>query len=353
MAKTYKNLWNDLISFENLLLASQKAQKGKRFKSYTAQFNLNIEKELFKLQRELQDKAYTPGRYSEFIIYEPVKRLISAAPYRDRVVHHALCNIIEPIFERTFIYDTYANRKGKGTHRAIERFQAYMQKYKYVLKCDIKKYFPSIDHEILRDILQKKIADKGALWLIETIIKSSNLQESDCDYFEEDNLFIPVERRKGLPIGNLTSQFFGNVYLNGFDHFIKDELGCSAYLRYVDDFAVFCNDKNELWEIKARMDKYFQKLRLKLHSKKTRVFSVKNGCEFLGFYIYPHLRKVKKTNVRLFEKRLKGMQMAFKKGGITLDEIQKSVQGWIAHSCHANSYRLRENLFSKYAFCRA
>lgn len=350
MAKTCKNLWPEITSFENLLIAAKKAQKGKRFKDSTALFNLNLEKELFKIRRELQDRTYRPGRYKEFVIYEPVKRLISAAPYKDRVVHHALCNIIDTIFEKAFIYDSYANRKEKGTHRAIDRFQTFMQKYRYVLKCDIRKYFSSIDHEILYGLLQRKITDNDVLWLIRTIIESSNPQEPVYDYFEGDGLFEPLERRKGLPIGNLTSQFFGNIYLNGFDHYIKDTLGCKAYLRYVDDFAVFSNDKEELWAVKSRMDEYLQELRLKLHTKKTRIFPVNSGCEFLGFYVYPHFRKVKKANVRLFEGKLRGMQAAYRKGTIGLSQIQKSVQGWIAHVEYANSYRLRERIFEKYVF---
>jgi retron-type reverse transcriptase len=350
VAKTCKNLWPEITSFENLLLAAKKAQKGKRFKDSTALFNLNLEKELLKILRELQGRTYRPGRYKEFVIYEPVKRLISAAPYRDRVVHHALCNIIDPVFEKSFIHDSYANRKEKGTHRAINRFQTFMQKYRYVLKCDIRKYFPSIDHEILYGLLQRKIADNDVLWLIRTILESSNPQEPVGDYFEGDGLFEPHDRRKGLPIGNLTSQFFGNVYLNGFDHYIKDTLGCKAYLRYVDDFAVFSNDKKELWAVKNRMDEYLQKLRLKLHARKTRIFPVNSGCEFLGFYVYPHFRKVKKANVRLFEGRLRGMQTAYRKGKIGLSQVQKSVHGWIAHVEHANSYRLRERIFEKYVF---
>lgn len=353
MAKTYKNLWTELISFENLLLAARKAQKGKRFKDSTALFNLNLEKELLKIQRQLSEKKYAPGKYKEFVIYEPVKRLISAAPYRDRVVHHALCNVIEPLFEKAFIYDSYANRKDKGTHRAIDRFQGYMQKYSYVLKCDIRKFFPSIDHEILYAMLQKKIADAEALWLIRTIIENSNPQEPVHDYFDCDSLFAPYERKRGLPIGNLTSQFFANTYLNGFDHFVKETLGCKAYLRYVDDFAIFGNDKKELWEIKHSMDDHLGLLRLNLHKKKTRIFPVKNGCEFLGFYIYPNFRKVKKANVRLFETRLKTMQVAFKKRLISLEQIHKSIQGWIAHVEHADSYRLRERIFSMSVFCHS
>ncbi|TAN44138.1 MAG: RNA-directed DNA polymerase [Nitrospirae bacterium] len=202
-------------------------------------------------------------------------------------------------------------------------------------------------------MLQNKIADAEALWLISTIIENSNPQEPVNDYFEGDSLFAPHERKRGLPIGNLTSQFFGNLYLNGFDHFIKDGLGCKAYLRYVDDFAVFSNDKQELWEIKGRMDEYLRALRLKLHTKKTRIFPVKNGCEFLGFYVYPQFRKVKKANVRFFEGRLRALQADFRKGSKTLEDIRISVQGWIAHVEHANSYGLRERIFEKYVFCNS
>jgi len=160
MVRSYNNLWIGLVSFENLLLAASKAQKGKRFKENTAKFNLNLEKELFEIQEELVSKRYVPGKYKEFVIHEPVRRTISAAPYRDRVVHHALCNVIEPLFGRSFIYDSYANRKGKGTHKAVDRFQAYMKRYCYVLKCDIRKYFPSIDHEILYGMLKRRISDR-------------------------------------------------------------------------------------------------------------------------------------------------------------------------------------------------
>ena len=151
--KTYKNIFEKIISFENLLIASQKAQKGKRFKDSTACFNLELEKELLRLQNELTRMTYRHGSYQDFFIYDPKRRLISAAPYCDRVVHHALCNIIEPIFDAAFIYDSYACRKGKGAHAAVDRYSEFAQKNKYVLKCDIRKYFQSIDQEILLDIV--------------------------------------------------------------------------------------------------------------------------------------------------------------------------------------------------------
>jgi len=157
--------------------------------------------------------------------------MISAAPFRDRVVHHALMNVVQPVLERCLIHDTYANRIGKGTHKAIHQYQHFLRQYKYVLKCDIKKYFPSIDHEILKNLFRRFIADQDTLWLMDAVVDHSNAQIEVLDYLEGDDLFTPLERRKGLPIGNLTSQIFANIFLNPFDHFVKEVLHCRAYLR--------------------------------------------------------------------------------------------------------------------------
>jgi len=172
--KRFGGLYQQVTSFENLYLASRKARKGKRHKENVIQFEENIELEILKLQAELVSKSYRPGPYREFTIYERKPRKISAAPYRDRVVHHALCTIIEPIFEDTFIYDSYACRKGKGTHKAVDRFTEFSRKNRYILKTDIKKYFPSIDHEILFRKIKKKIKCKDTLWLLRVIIDGSN-----------------------------------------------------------------------------------------------------------------------------------------------------------------------------------
>ena len=223
--KRHGNLFDKIISFENLLKASRKAQRGKRLKNSTANFNLRLEPELLKLQKELQEQTYQIGSYKRFYIYDPKKRLISALPYRDRVVQHALCNVIEPIFDNGLIYDTYACRKDKGSHRAVDRFALYCRKNKYTLKCDIKSYFASIDHKVLSEMIKKKIKDPDALWLIKLIIDSTP--------------------SPGIPIGNLASQIFANLYLNGLDHYLKETVKCKHYIRYMDDLIVFDNDKND------------------------------------------------------------------------------------------------------------
>ncbi len=235
--KRKKNLYREIVSFSNFILAAHKAQKGKRFNEEVARFNLKLERNLFQMIEELTAETYQPGGYREFDIYEPKPRMISAAPYRDRVVHHALCNVIAPILESSMIFDSYANRKNKGTHKAILRFQKFSRQNTFVLKCDIRKFFPSIDHEILKTVLRRKIGCAKTLSLIDLIIDNSNSQEPHEVSFPGDDLFTAVERKKGLPIGNLTSQLFGNYYLNPLDHFLKETLGCKHYIRYVDDSA--------------------------------------------------------------------------------------------------------------------
>lgn len=346
--KKHKNLFDQICSFENLLLAARKAQKGKRSKHHTARFNTELEKELVQLQRELLDGSYQPGHYHSFYIYDPKKRLISAAPYRDRVVHHAVCNIIEPIFEKAFIYDSYANRKGKGTHRAIQRYQEFCRKNEYVLKCDIKKYFPSIDHEILKREIRGKISCNRSLQLIDKIIDCSNPQEEIIEYFLGDDLLTPLSRRRGLPIGNLTSQFFSNIYLNRFDHFIKEKMNCKYYIRYVDDFVIFCNDKNTLDEIKKNIVIYLSQLRLKMNEKKFRIYRVGEGVEFLGHRIFRHFRLLKKQNIIRFKRRLKKYRKAFLNDEMSLEKLTQSIQSWVAHASHSNTWRLREKIFSEY-----
>ena len=346
--KTYKNLFDAVTTFENLLLASRLAQKGKRFKESTALFNLNLEKEILLLQKELQEMTYRPGGYRDFQIYDPKQRLISAAPYRDRVVHHALCHIIEPLFERSFIYDSYACRKGKGAHAAVDRYTEYARKYPYVLKCDIRRYFPSIDHEILKGFIARKIACPQTLRLIERIIDSRYEKEISC-YFPGDDLFTPLDRKKGIPIGNQTSQFFANIYLNGLDHFVKETLRF-PYIRYVDDFVLFADEKASLQRAKEQIGEYLEPLRLKLHERKCRVYRVDEGIGFLGYRMFPTHRLLKKENVLHMRRKLKKLRILYRTGQIPLMKITQSIQSWIGHAGHADTYRLRERLLSGAVF---
>jgi len=329
--KTCKDLFSRVVSFANLLDAAQKAAKGKRERPNVISFFSRLEENLWDLRRELTERTYRPGRYATFSIYRPKPRMISAAPFRDRVVHHALINVIGPPLERSFIHDSYANRVGKGTHLAIRRFQWFQRRYDYVLKCDIRKYFPSIDHEILKDSLHRRIADPGALWLIDLIIDASNEQESVCDYFPGDDLLTPATRRRGLPIGNLTSQFFANLHLNPFDHFVKEHLACKAYLRYVDDFALFSNSKRQLRSWRTAVASYLQSYRLKLHSKRVQICPSLMGNRFLGQVAYRSHRRLTGENVRRFRKRLRRWERCPPKN------LHARIASWVGHAQQADA----------------
>lgn len=350
--KRHGNLWPQVIDFNNLLDAAGKAQRGKRYRENVLYFNSRLADELLRLQDELETKTYQPGEYKTFQIVEPKKRLISAAPYRDRVVHHALCNVIGPIFERMFIRDTYANRAGYGTHRALRRFTGFARSSRYALQCDIRKYFPSIDHEILKTILRRKIKCADTLWLIETIIDASNEQEERAVFFPGDELWTPHERRRGLPIGNLTSQFFANVYLDGLDRFVKERLLAAKYVRYVDDFALFGDDRDQLAEWRRRIEEYLASLRLQIHPVKSQLFETRLGVSFVGYHVLPEKIRVRNDNLRRARKRLKGMQTAYRRGEKSLNEITQSLRSWIAHLEHGDTWRLRERVFSVFALSK-
>ena len=358
--KRYGNLWPQVVEFENLLLAARKAQRGKRFQENVLRFNYHLEIQLHQLQLALIEKSYQPGRYQTFNIYEPKPRMISAAPYRDRVVHHALCNVIMPPIERTFIPDSYANRVGYGVHRALRRFVEFTRSSPYVLQCDIRKYFPSIDHEILKGMIRRKIKCHDTLWLIDKIIDNSNEQPPVLDHFPGDDLFTPSQRRRGLPIGNLTSQFFANLYLSGLDHFVKEQLKVKKYLRYVDDFALFSNDREFLADARLAIEDYLAGLRLKIHPVKSQLFETRHGANFVGFRVMPvgdrfpkdiYIR-VRRENLRRAKRRLRRLQREYARGKISFQEVDRSMQSWLAHLNHGDTWRLRQQLFTDLVFSR-
>ena len=296
-----------------------------------ARFLFQSERELWRLHEELACKTYRPGPYRTFTIYEGKTRQISAAPFRDRVVHHALTGILEPIFERSFIFDSYACRKGKGTHAAVDRCQQFARRYRYVLKADVRKFFPSIDHAILKTLITGKIKDPHVLGLVDLIIDHSNRQDPALMWFRGDDLFTPIERRRGLPLGNQTSQFFANVYLDPLDHFVTDNLGLS-YVRYVDDFLVFAGDKRRLREVKGEIEHFLESLRLQIHQNKSVVFPCDQGTRFLGYRIFPTHRLLAQDNVRRFRRRMRWMQREFAAGRIGFDAIRPRIMSWLGHA---------------------
>jgi RNA-directed DNA polymerase len=348
--KTYKNLYPQITTFENLYQAFKNAARGKRGKPDVANFEFNLEENLFGLQSQLKNQTYRPGPYYNFRILDPKPRLISAAPFRDRVVHHALCQVIEPIFERRFIHDSYACRVGKGTHKAVDRCQQFARQYPYVLQCDVQSFFPSMDHEVLYNELSRLIADRPTLGLCKQILASGSgihRRDGTRQYFPGDDLFAPL-RFHGLPIGNLTSQFWANVYLNRLDQFVKRELkyqGRSpAYLRYVDDFLLFGQDKKTLHAWRRAVLDFMPQLRLRLHESRMVVFPTHTGIPFLGWRVYPNYKLLKRRNGVAFQRRYKNLRTKYHRGEITLEGIAQSVNGWVAHVEHGHTWGLQKSL---------
>lgn len=328
--------------------AYHKAARGKRGKAAAATFEHQLADRLLRLRAELIDGTYRPGPYQHFTIHEPKRRLISAAPFGDRVVHHALCNIIEPLFEALFHPHSYANRVGKGTHRAIDRLQAYACRYRYVLRLGIVQHFPSLDHAVLQKILFRVVKDEQVRWLIETILHSGEgvlAGEYDMVFFPDDDLLARLQPR-GLPIGNLTSQFWSNCYLNPLDWFVSRQLGCAAYVRYVDDMALFSDSKRQLARWREQIMDYLTRLRLTIHQESAQALPVTAGVPWLGFVVYPTYRKLKARNVVAFRRRLARNISLYRAGQITFGELDSSVQGWINHVRYGDTWGLRDYLLA-------
>jgi len=345
MPKKPDQLFGRIANFAALHAAARQAIKGKRSKPGAAAFMANLEKELLRLERELNTTSWQTGAYTVIEVKDPKPRTVSAAPFRDRVVHHALCAVVAPVFERSFIADSYANRKALGTHRAVACFEQYRNRYRHVLRADIYRYFPAIDHEILKADFRRHIACKQTLALMDAIVDGSNPQEPVNLLFPGDDLLTPQSRRRGLPIGNLTSQWFANLYLNRLDHFIKEVLR-APYVRYVDDFALFHDDPEVLAGWRERTKAFLVGRRLTLHPVKTFIASTATDASFLGYVLRANgVRRLPDENVRRFRNRLRGLRDRWQAGTVAEQEIKQRVLSWIAHAEHANTWRLRHAIF--------
>lgn len=333
-------MYTQLCSYDNLFLAYEKARKGKTTKEYVLEFEKNLNENLQQLRLELLFHAYKPRSLKIFILRDPKTRKISKSHFRDRIVHHAIYNVIGPLFENGFIYDSYANRKGKGTLKAIARFDQFKKivshnfsRKVYVLKVDIKSYFDTVDSQILLSILQKKIPDQRILWLIKTIL--SNYKTS--------------VQGKGMPLGNLTSQFFANVYLNELDQFVKHQLRAKFYIRYVDDFVIFHTSREQLEAYKTVIGIFLRKnIALQLHPLKSKIIPLERGTEFLGVKIFPHHLLIKQKNIRKFQRKYAAFCSSFERGELTYDSIYDFLEGWIAYAKHANTYKLRKKILQQF-----
>ncbi len=337
--KTFNKLYETLCSLENLQLAFKKAKRGKLKKWYVKKFEKNLEAELFKMKGELENFFYQPRPLKRFVIRDPKTRVIHASAFRDRVVHHAVCNLIEPIFEKTFIQDSYASRKGKGSHKALFRLDEFKRKASrsgrlvsgakdnnmvvgFFLKADIKHYFDTVDHEVLMRIIKKKISDKKVLRLIKIILDAGAKSSG-----------------KGMPIGNLTSQVFANVYLNELDYFVKQKLKEKFYLRYLDDFIIFGNSKKALEDLKWKISQFLKIIKLELHPDKSKIYPIHNGIAFVGYRIFYNHRLLRKSSLKKFEKN-----MASLKENAEQEQIKKIIAGWYGYAIWANTFNFRNKL---------
>lgn len=324
-------MYSQIISKENLYKSARMAARARRYTDSAAEFNFHLEENIDQLHRELKEKTYNHGEYRVFTVYDPKERKIAAAPFRDRVVHHAVHDSIEPLIDKSFIYHSYACRKNKGTHKAIDWAQKFLKVNAFCLHGDIKKYFFSIDREILKSILRKRIVEEDLLWLLDKIIDSAAYSG----------------RQKGLPIGNLTSQFFANLYLNELDYFVRFNLKAQFYIRYMDDFIIFENEKARLVEFKGKIRDFLEiKLALTLHEGKSQIYNTKCGIKFLGFRIFKNYRRLTTDNVRRFKKKIKKFGYLLNNGKIGEGKICDAVRCWVAHSSYANSNGLRLDLFN-------
>lgn len=350
--KRYGALWQKLVSWENLVLAARKARRGKRSRVSVQAFSFAEEDQLLRIQRELETGTFRPGEFRTHWVKHPKPRLISAAPYRDRVMHHALMNLLEPILDRHFHPDSYACREGKGAHAAADRLQKHMRCNRYALQCDVRKFFPSIDHEILKGTFRRLIKDRRVLWLMDLIVDSSNEQPGSARWFPGDDLLTPLERRRGLPIGNLTSQWFANWMLNDLDHFVTSGLGIGAYVRYCDDFILLDDNRGLLKEAMEKIRARLAEARLDLHERKAFVRPVRCGLTFVGYRIWPTHRLLRKDNVRRLRRRVRWMRQAYADGRIDWEDVKPRLASWLGHARHADSKRLVRRVSREWRFSR-
>jgi len=343
MPKTYRHLFERVAAFDNLHGAYIKARRNKRYRPEVLSFSVDLEEELLQLRRELISETYRTGEYRRFTVCEPKVRLVAALPFRDRVVHHALCNIIGPIFEAIFIHDSYACRVGKGTHAGADRVTEFLRRghrecgQVWVLKGDVASYFPSVDHVILLAMIERKIKCRGALWLIEEIL---------------DSWHTEGQRGSGIPIGNLTSQLWANLYLNELDQLVKHGLKCRWYVRYMDDWIILDSDKAKLQQVKAAIADFLgDDLGLKLNSK-TNVFPAAQGVDFLGYRIWATHRLLRKASVKRMKRRLRRFEEGYGDGSVELDHITASIMSWLGHAGHADCYNLTKRLFQDFGLRR-
>jgi retron-type reverse transcriptase len=324
--KRYIHTYDDIISIENLLDAWCEFKKGKKNKVDVQEYGRHVMQNLIELHDELKNKSYTHGPYHHFVISDPKRRDIHKASVRDRVVHHAIYRQLYPFFDTTFISDSYSCRVNKGTYKAIRRFEVFTRKVSknytrqcFILKCDIRKFFASIDHAILLNILRERIEDKDIFWLITHVIKS----------FSSKNVKLSTRNCVGLPLGNLTSQLLVNIYMNELDQYVKHQLKVQYYIRYADDFVFVSSSKVYLEQVRQKVEDFLtQYLKLSLHPDKVSIATVYSGIDFLGWVHFPHHRVLRTTTKRRMVRNVN----------------EKNMGSYVGLLSHGNTYMLSEDM---------
>lgn len=346
-------MYDQIYTFANIHRGFKEAIKGRQFAPSVLKFSDNLEEKLFKIRDELAGGTFIPSPYNHFTVLEPKERHIAAPTFRDIVVQHAIFNIINPIFEKHFIFDSYACRKSKGTHFGVHRIKKFLQASRsfygknqpiYFLKFDIAKFFPSISWDILGKIVGRSIDCPKTFSLIEKIITThTTLRPSMSQNLEQ---IISLKNRRGLPIGNLTSQLFANIYMDKLDHFVKEKLKARWYGRYMDDFVIIGADKDHLKLLKAEIIKFLtETLRLTAHPGKTFIGNCVTGIDFLGYRIFYDHILVRAKTLRKFYKRYKIKIEQFKNGELDKEAFEVAGASFIGHLKHADTYLLQKSIF--------
>lgn len=346
--KTYQNLYDKLTSFRTLYKAYLKVRKDKKDNKFIQAFEYNLEENILNLRLELRSFTYRSSKMKRLLIpNRPSRKPIYSPCLKDRIVQQAIRMVIYPIFNQTFIYDSYAFRIGKGTHSCIRRYDSFKQKVArrakpdsgYILKMDIKEYYPNINHRMLLAILTRKMKDKRLIWLLKDFLRKSPNKTFD--------VFGP----KGIPVGSPLSQILANIYLNELDYFVKHTLRCRYYLRFADDFIIL--DKEDLTRTKGIISSYlWQVLLLTSHPQKTELTTTDKGVNLLGYKIFYFYKRIKNKNLRNIKEKLKLLQQEYSQGLITQEKLTQKIRGWVEYARYANSYNLRKNIFSRYIFVK-
>ena len=339
MSKTIKKCFYQKLVFEKLLEAHYRASKNKRNKKEVIQYEMDLENNIINLMDNIKNKKYHIGKYREFKVYEPKERIIKSLPYRDRIVHQwYIEEFIKPYYMKRFIKDSYACIENKGTHKAVKTLQKYMRIMKrkygsyYILKCDIKKYFYNINKDILFSILKRNMNDKELLNFTLILINS--------------------EDKVGIPIGNYTSQYFANIYLNELDHYVKENLKVKYYIRYMDDFIMLIENKERARDIYHSIE-YFLIKNLKLElNKKSKYYSNKLGCDFCGYIVYETHIKLRKRFKNKSKRKINKWNKLYLENELNIHDIQIRWNTMLAHASHANSYNFIISLQNKVYFLK-